>query len=438
MRISIFGLGYVGTVTGACLAREGHQVTGVEKNVAKVEQINKGRSPIVEPGLGATIRAMTANGRLKATADAAAAVAGTELSLIAVGTYSGADGSADLRSVYAVVDEIGRALRGKKTRHTVVIRSTVTPGTTKIAAERLARASGLRPGKGFGIGMNPEFLREGMALADFYNPPFIIAGTEDPRTLRALRAMYRSLKAPFYAVEPETAEIIKYGCNAFHALKVAFGNEMGRIAKSCGVDGIKLMDIFARDRILNVSSKYLRPGVPFGGSCLPKDLRALVSFAAERGVQAPLLGSVRASNESHLSEIINRIEETGARRVGILGLTFKEGTDDLRESPMLRIVRSLLDRNCRVKIYDANLKGRKLVGTNREILNRLVPEYAQITTTGIAELTAETDLLVITNCQYQRNSELKRVLARSKTRMLDLHGCYRKMMRKDKYLGLCW
>lgn len=438
MRISIFGLGYVGTVSGACLADAGHSVIGVDKSREKVEALNRGQSPILEPGLDAVIKQTVAKGRLRATEDAERAVVSSDLSLIAVGTYSSADGSADLRALYAVVEQIGKSLRKKKGFHSVVIRSTVPPGTTQVALARMERASGKRLGRGLGIGMNPEFLREGQALDDFYRPPFIIAGAADDRTALLLKSLYSFIKAPFHRTQPELAEIIKYSCNAFHALKVSFGNEMGRICGACGIDGLRLMNIFSQDNVLNISPKYLKPGVPFGGSCLPKDLRGLVSFAKSRGAQIPLLDSVLESNDSHFAEIIRKIESIGKHRIGILGVTFKENTDDLRESPLLKLLRCLIDRDYQVRVFDANIQHRKLVGTNMEILNRVVPEYHAVKAGSLDELVKSSDLLVITNGQYAGNKLLRKLLKNSKNVVLDLHGGYRDLVAPKKYQGLCW
>ncbi len=438
MKISIFGLGYVGTVSGACLADAGHRVIGVDKSREKVDALNARSSPILEPGLDTVIRRTVGKGSLRATTDAEEAVLESDLSLMAVGTYSSADGSADLRSIYAVVEQIGLALRKKRSFHSVVIRSTVPPGTTKVALARLERASGKKLDRGLGIGMNPEFLREGQALDDFYHPPFIIAGAADERTAANLRQLYRFVKAPFHRTDPELAEIIKYSCNAYHALKVAFGNEMGRVCSACGIDGLRLMDIFCQDKILNISPKYLKPGVPFGGSCLPKDLRGLVSFAKSQGVQIPLLDSVLESNDSQFAEILKRIDRAGKRRIGILGITFKEHTDDLRESPLLKLLRCLIDRDYRVRVYDGNIQKRKLVGTNLEILERVVPEYHRVRADTIGSLIKGCDLLVITNGQYAGNKQLRKLLKSSTNMVLDLHGGYKDLVAPKKYQGLCW
>lgn len=438
MKISIFGLGYVGTVSGACLAEAGHWVIGVDKSREKVDTLNQGRSPILEPGLDAIIKRTVARGRLRAMEDAESAVLQSDLSLIAVGTYSSADGSADLRAIYAVMDQIGRALSKKRNYHSVVIRSTVPPGTTKVALARLERASGKKLGKGLGIGMNPEFLREGQALDDFYHPPFIIVGAADVRTALMLKRLYGFIKAPFHRTQPDLAEIIKYSCNSYHALKVAFGNEMGRVCAACGIDGLRLMDIFCQDRILNISPKYLKPGVPFGGSCLPKDLRGLTSFSKSKGVQVPLLDSVLESNDSHFAEILKRIEGTGKRRIGILGITFKEHTDDLRESPLLKLLRCLIDRDYKVKVYDANIQKRNLVGTNLEILERVVPEYDRMKADTIESLVKNSDLLVITNGQYSKYTALRKALKQYRIKVLDLNGGYRALAAPKNYHGLCW
>lgn len=438
MKISIFGLGYVGTVTGACLAKQGLEVIGVDNNKAKVEQVNCGKSPIFEPGLDKLLTDVVKEKKFKATCDTEYAVLNSDISLVAVGTYSSADGYPDLRAIYGVMDDIGLVIKNKNDFHSVIIRSTVPPGTTSIALNHIEKKSGKIYGKEFGGGMNPEFLREGSALFDFENPPFIVVGVEDDITARSIKSMYNFLDTSYYQTQIRLAEILKYSCNAFHALKVAFGNEIGRICSSVDIDGRELLNIFTQDRVLNISDKYLTPGVPFGGSCLPKDLRALVTFAESKGAHVPLLGSILDSNDSHFAQIIKKIENLDCSRIGILGITFKENTDDVRESPIIKLTRCLIDRDFNVSIYDDNMHKQTIIGSNKELIDRKLPEFLKIMTDTIPILFDKSELVIITNSQYLKNDDLLTLLAENKHLILDLCGKYAGLGDKSKYHGLCW
>jgi GDP-mannose 6-dehydrogenase len=397
-----------------------------------------GKSPVLEPGLPRLLKEVVDSGRFKATVAPEQAVIDSELSFVCVGTYSSADGFPDLRAVYHVMDEIGRALKRKRAFHSVIIRSTVPPGTTEIAMHRLSMASGNKAGKGFGGGMNPEFMREGSALEDFRKPPFIVVGTQDAITARRMRRLYQFIDAPYYQTGTRVAENIKYCCNAFHAVKVAFANEVGRLCSVDGIDSRELMEIFVRDRALNISGKYLRPGAPFGGSCLPKDLRAYVRYGESRGVNMLLLDAAQDSNDAHFAEVLRRVEKIGLAPVGILGLTFKEHTDDIRESPHLKLARCLLDRGCEVRIYDRNLKGRNLVGTNQELLERLIPEYRELQAESVEDLMRQCRLIILTTGRYVKDDRFRRLLNRGKNVILDLDGGYGKICPPERYHGLCW
>jgi GDP-mannose 6-dehydrogenase len=438
LRISVFGLGYVGTVTGACFARLGHSVIGVEKNSAKAAMVRSGRSPILEPGLDAVLQEVVKAGVLSATVDAIDAVNNSDVSLISVGTYSSADGFPDLRAIYGVMDEIGDALRRKEGFHCIIIRSTVPPGTTDVAMKRIEKRSGKKCGIDFGGGMNPEFLREGIALSDFINPPFVVTGVTDKKTESMMRELYAKINAPLYCTAIHLAEILKYTCNSFHALKVAFANEVGRVCACAGVDGQELMNIFVKDRILNISDKYLQPGIPFGGSCLPKDLRGFISYAESKGVRVPLFSSILESNASHFAEIIRTIEETSVRSIGIIGVTFKEDTDDIRESPVLNLIRCLIDRGYEVKIYDHILSSRELTGTNKELFDRSIPEYNAINATSIEEAVSACELVIVTNGSYAKDKRLVDLLKSTPRFVLDLNGAFRTLIPSERYRGLCW
>ena len=356
MRLSVFGLGYVGCVSAACFAREGHEVLGVDVNRTKVEIINGGKSPIVEAGVGELIGEMVARRKLRATTDPAEAVAASEISLVCVGTPSSPDGSLDLANVKRVCAEIGGALKTKRGPHTVVIRSTMLPGTVEsVVVPTLEASSGRKAGRDFGVCINPEFLREGTSLKDFYSPPFTLIGADEEGAAASVRRLYAGIDAPILVVGVRTAEMIKYACNSFHALKVSFANEIGNLCKAFGIDSREVMDAFCLDTKLNLSPYYLKPGFAFGGSCLPKDLRALSRKAEMLGVDVPVLSAVLSSNRLQVERAVEMVLRTGKRRVGLLGLSFKAGTDDLRESPAVALVEALIAEGMELAIYDRNV-----------------------------------------------------------------------------------
>src|SRR5437764_1548372 len=334
MRLSVFGLGYVGCVSAACFAKDGHEVIGADVNATKVEIINAGQSPIVEAGVGELVKEMVAAGRLRATTDAREAVNSSDLSLVCVGTPSHANGALDLTYIKRVCQEIGAALEGKKARHTVVMRSTMLPGTmAEVVVPTLEVYSGRRAGRDFGVCVNPEFLREGTSLKDFYAPPFTLIGAEDEDTAGIVRSLYSNIDAPVFVTSIGTAEMVKYVCNCFHALKVSFANEIGNICKALELDSHEVMKVFCADTKLNLSSYYLKPGFAFGGSCLPKDLRAVSYKAKELDIETPLLSAISLTNRLQGERALDMVLRTGNKRVGVLGFSFKAGTDDLRESP---------------------------------------------------------------------------------------------------------
>lgn len=358
-KIAVFGLGYVGCVTAACLARDHHQVIGVDLQPDKVDAVNRGCAPLVEPELPEMLLRGVREQRLRATDDAAAAVAATSAAIICVGTPTGADERPDLRALAAVAEQIGRALRGKSDPYTVIVRSTVPPGTTEgLVAETLSLASGRRIGSGAGEIMLltlPEFLREATAIRDYDDPPFFVVGGELPASDRAeqlVSSLFGRFESRLVWVSFRTAELLKNVCNAYHAVKVVFANEVGALCQSVGIDGIELMQVFCLDHKLNISEAYLRPGLPFGGSCLPKDLRALVELSRQYGVAVPQLSATLRSNELHVDRAIDAIQAIGRRRIGLEGLSFKPGTDDIRESPMVAIAERLLGRGYDLRIYD--------------------------------------------------------------------------------------
>jgi GDP-mannose 6-dehydrogenase len=404
MDISVFGLGYVGSVTAACLASQGHKVVGVDVNVDKVQTINSGRSPVVEPGLDHLIRKAVSVGNLSATQDAAAAVAHGDVSLICVGTPSNSNGSLNLEYVERVYAEIGSALAGMQTYKVVALRSTVLPGTLSTCLiPILTEESGKRVGVNFGVAVNPEFLREGSAIEDFENPPFTLIGQVDKRAGDLLAAIYAHIHAPVFRTGPDTACMVKYASNAFHALKVTFANEVGQLCKQQGVDSTQVMEIFCQDTKLNISSRYLRPGFAFGGSCLPKDLRALLYLARHSDVRAPVLESILPSNELQIRKTAHLILNGGRPRVGVIGLSFKPGTDDLRESPVVELVEILSGKGIEVHIYDENVNLSKLVGGNKAYIERVLPHISAMMTGSIEEVVDKSDVVVLAHCPADKD-----------------------------------
>jgi GDP-mannose 6-dehydrogenase len=438
VNVSVFGLGYVGCVSAACLARDGVSVIGVDVNPLKIEQLNAGRSPVIEPRLDGLIGAARQAGRLEATLDGRAAVQRSEMSLICVGTPSNHNGSLDYRHVENVCIEIAEALRHAPGWHVVVVRSTVLPGTVEGSLiPLLEQRSGLRAGTDFGVCVNPEFLREGSAIADYDNPSFVAIGELDRQSGDSVEALYGALDAPVVRTQIRTAEMLKYASNAFHALKVAFANEIGALCKQQGIDGQELMEIFCRDGILNISPAYLRPGFAFGGSCLPKDLRALLYRAKERDVACPVLDAVLESNRRHLLRGLELVERTGQKRAGILGLSFKAGTDDVRESPNVALVETLVGRGYEVSVYDEHVDPERLVGENRASLERELPHIAALMRSSIDDVLAEADVVVVAN----GSPAFRDVpgLLREGQLLVDLVGVAKTNGRgPEGYDGICW
>ena len=393
--ISIFGLGYVGAVTAACLASRGRKVIGVDPNPLKVDRIQAGMSPIVEADVPELVADAKRDGLISATHDAKVAVANSEISFISVGTPSQRNGELDLTHIRKVCADIGQALQSKDAFHWVVLRSTVLPGTTEnVVIPALEAASGKKAGRDFLVCFNPEFLREGTAVSDFFNPPFTIVGTDDPALATPVTELYGFLPARWYETRIPSAEMVKYSCNAFHALKVAFANEIGSICSMLGVDAKVVSDIFKSDTQLNVSSAYLTPGFAFGGSCLPKDLRALTYRTKELDLKLPLLESILPSNSEHIDRAVESILTLGKRQVGILGLSFKSGTDDLRESPMVHLVKKLIAEGCHIKIWDENVLLGQLIGSNRQFINEYIPHIGSLLREDLDEVISQAEVVV--------------------------------------------
>ena len=397
MRIAVFGLGYVGIVSAACLARDGHEIVGVDPQPGKVALVNEGRSPIVEKYVGELVAEAVAAGRLRATSSAAEAVAASDMSLVCVGTPSRRNGSLDVTAVERVCEEIGAAVREKAAPHRVVIRSTILPGTMRaVVIPALERTAG--PARDLvEVANNPEFLRESTAVYDYDNPPKTVVGADDRRIAEAVLALYESAPGAKIATRIEVAEMVKYADNAWHALKVAFANEIGNIAKASGVDSWEVMDIFCQDRKLNISSYYLRPGFAFGGSCLPKDVRALAYKGRELDLALPLLEAVLPTNGRQVDRALELIAAAGTRQIAFLGISFKAGTDDLRESPQVALVERLIGKGYELAIYDRNVHLARLIGANRAYIEEVIPHIGDILSDDLAATVAHGELIVIGN-----------------------------------------
>ncbi|HET7219107.1 MAG TPA: nucleotide sugar dehydrogenase [Vicinamibacterales bacterium] len=438
MNVSVFGLGYVGSVSAATFADDGHTVIGVDVNPAKVAMLNAGQSPIVEPGLGELIESTVAAGRLRATTSTDEAVAASDISLISVSTPSRRNGSLDLTYLTRVCEQLGAALKHKASYHVVVVRSTVLPGTThETVIPALERTSGKKYGEGFGVAVNPEFLREGSAVRDIKQPPLTLVGHNHAADAAPTVALYEGLEAPLFTTSIRVAEMMKYTSNAWHALKVCFGNEIGNLCKRMNVDSHDVMDIFCKDDKLNLSPYYLKPGFAFGGSCLPKDVRALEYRAKELDLELPVLQSVLKSNQLQIQHALEQIVETGKKRVGLLGFSFKAGTDDLRESPMVILAETLLGKGYEVHIYDRNVLIARLTGSNKEYIEQQIPHLARLLAESIDEVIDNSDVVVVGNAGAEFGQALTK--CRADQTILDLvRVSFDAAAVKADYRGICW
>jgi len=437
LRVSIFGLGYVGTVCAACLAQDGHQIIGVDPVPTKVDLINAGKSTIIEAEISELIAKVVESGMLCATNKAADAVENSEISFVCVGTPSQINGNLDLAHVRHVCEQIGRALKDKRERHTVVIRSTILPGTMRnIVIPILEECSGKRAGIDFGVCNNPEFLREGSAVKDFRYPPKTVIGEIDQASGEPLAALYADLHTPMVRTELEIAEMIKYIDNSWHALKIGFANEIGNLCKSFSVDAHKAMAIFCMDTKLNISPAYLLPGFAFGGSCLPKDLRALAYAAKSHDLELPILKSILPSNELQVARGLKLIMEKGKNRIGILGFSFKPGTDDLRESPMIEIIERLAGKGYDVRIYDRNVQVASLVGANRDFILNRIPHISKLMVDNMAAVLQHAETIVIGH----KEEEFERVpqLLQKGQSLVDFVRISNNGTKNDAYDGICW
>lgn len=419
MKVAVFGLGYVGSVTAACLAHLGHAVWGVDVSEDKVRLINNGKAPVVEKGLDALVSRAVRNHRLWATNNPAEAVERAVVCLIAVGTPSRLDGSVDLDDVLGVSEQIGRTIRKLTRFPTVALRSTVPPGTTANAViPALERASGKKAGRDFGVAFHPEFLREGTSVRDFFHPTRTVIGRRETVSSRALQALLKPIRAPVILTSFETAEMVKYADNSFHALKVSFANEIGSLCQELGTDAQQVMRIFVQDRRLNISPLYFRPGFAFGGPCLPKDVRGLCALARKTGIETPLIKAILPSNSEHLRRALELVLSTRKKKIGILGLVFKSGTDDLRESPACALTRALVQAGKRVRVFDPRIDLSRLVGANRSFIRKALPSLPHLLASSVKEVLSESDLIVIA-CDHAEFRKVGRRL-RSDQKLINL------------------
>ena len=437
MKISVFGLGYVGTVSVGCLAAGGHTVLGVDVNADKVASLNAGIAPIVEPEIGDLILKAHKLGHLNATISSAEGIMQTDVSFLCVGTPSHSNGSLDLTYLKRVCEDIGVALSQKKTPHTLVFRSTTLPGTTEdIAIPILEKYSGKKVGEGLFVCYNPEFLREGTAVRDYYHPSKIVIGERKAGEGDVLAEIYGGIEAPLVRTSIRAAEMVKYSDNAFHALKVTFANEIGMLCKKLEIDSHEVMDIFCKDTKLNLSKVYLRPGFAFGGSCLPKDLRALSYQAKRCDVDTPVLNAIMASNSSHVKGVINKIIGLGRKRVGFLGMTFKPDTDDLRESPLVEVIETLLGKGFPVKIYDRNVMTSRLIGANKRFIEEHIPHLSSILVDRIEDVVETAEVVVVGYVSSEFLPALKNM--RADQMIIDLARVNGYEGFAAHYDGICW
>jgi GDP-mannose 6-dehydrogenase len=435
----MFGMGYVGIVSAACLARDGHHIVGIDPNLTKVELVNSGQTPIIEQDMPEMVKAAVDAGRLTATTDVRSAVMNTELSLVCVGTPSRDNGSLNLQHVQNVCRQIGEILREKDEFHTVVMRSTMLPGSMRDTVRReLELASEKTAGTDFGLCNNPEFMREGSAVYDYFNPPKTVIGeleSAPPMAGDQLVSLYKNLSAPLIRTSVEVAEMVKYVDNTWHAVKIGFGNEIGRICKVIGIDSHDVMDIFVQDRKLNISAAYLKPGFAFGGSCLPKDLRALSYMARSADLEVPILSSVLPSNRTQVALACDMIGQAGSKQIGLLGLSFKAGTDDLRESPLVDLVEWLIGKGYKLKIYDRNVNLAQLVGANRDYILKHIPHISELFVESVDEVVDHSDVIVIGN----QAGEFAGALSNARDKLIiDLVRIFEDRRSDEHYQGLSW
>jgi GDP-mannose 6-dehydrogenase len=438
VNISIFGLGYVGAVSLACLARDGHRVVGVDVDQAKLDLIAAGKTPVVEEGMVELMAQVAASGRVEVTRDTRHAVERTDLSLICVGTPSAPNGSQDQSAMLRLAKDLGAALRDKSTPHVIVFRSTLVPGTVEdVLRPVLERESGKKDGVDFHVCFQPEFLREGSSIRDYDKPPFTVVGASVQAPIDTLRQLFGHLPCQLHATSIRAAEMLKYACNNFHALKITFANETARLCEALGVDPFEVMNLVCQDTQLNISKAYLKPGFAFGGSCLPKDLRATTYFAKTRDVEVPMLGSILQSNRQHIDHAISKVLSSGKRRVGMIGLAFKTGTDDLRESPLVLVAEQLIGKGLSLLVYDPEVHLSNLLGANRRFIETHVPHIGALMRRDLESVVAESDLLIVGLADRATIAGLVKHV-RADQIVLDLANMTGREGLRGQYVGLCW
>jgi GDP-mannose 6-dehydrogenase len=438
MKISIFGLGYVGAVSLACLARDGHSVIGVDIDPAKLELIRTGKTPVVEEGMVELMARVAASGRVSVTTDVVQAVLDSDLSLICVGTPSAPNGSQDQSAILNLAHDLGRAIRGKPGDHVVVFRSTLVPGTVEeVLKPIIEQESGKKDGEGFHVCFQPEFLREGTSIRDYDKPPYTIVGANSNAPVARLRELFGHLPCEIHATSIRAAEMVKYCCNNFHALKITFANETARLCEALGVDAFEVMDLVCKDRQLNISAAYLKPGFAFGGSCLPKDLRATMYMSKMRDVDLPLHAGIMQSNRIHIDHAIAKVLASGKRRVGMIGLSFKTGTDDLRESPLVLLAEHFIGKGLQLQVYDPEVHLSRLLGANRRFIEQHVPHLGSLMRGDIEGVIADSDLLVV-GLSDARIFEALAQHVREDQFVLDLVNIPHREKVRGKVTGLCW
>jgi len=438
MKISIFGLGYVGAVSLACLSRDGHQVIGVDIDASKLELIQAGKTPVVEEGMVELMQNVATSGRVSVTTDTERAVLDSEISLVCVGTPSAANGSQDQGAVLRLAEAMGRALAKKTAPHVVVFRSTLVPGTVEdVLRPIIEKHSGKKDGVDFHLCFQPEFLREGSSIRDYDKPPFTIIGANHPQAAERLRALFGHLPCKFIETSVRSAEMMKYCCNNFHAMKITFANETARLCGALGVDAFEVMDLVCQDTQLNISRAYLKPGFAFGGSCLPKDLRATSYLAKSRDVELPMLSNILASNQAHLQQALDKVLASGCKRVGFIGLSFKTGTDDLRESPLVMLAEQLIGKGVKLAVYDPEVHLAQLLGANKRYVDQHLPHIGQLVRADIGSVIADSELVVVGLSGAGIEEALAQHL-RADHQVLDVVGLSGKVQLPAPVQGLCW
>ncbi len=438
MKISIFGLGYVGAVSLGCLARDGHEVYGVDIDQVKLDLIASGQTPIIEEGMAELMANVADSGLVKVTQDVDEAIQNTEVSFICVGTPSASNGSQDQSALLRLSEQLGEAIANKNEHHVFVLRSTVTPGTLEdVMRPIIEKTSGKKDGVDFDLCFQPEFLREGTSIKDYDNPPFTVIGTHSEKAEEKLKSLFGHLPCDFHVCSIKTAEMLKFCCNDFHALKITFANEVARLSQSLGVDPHEVMGLICKDTHLNISPAYLKPGFAFGGSCLPKDLRATVHMAKMRDVEIPMLAGVLQSNKIHTDHAINEVLSTGKRKIGMIGLSFKSGTDDLRESPMVTITEQFIGKGLDLSIYDPEVNLSRLLGANKKYINESIPHIGELMVDDCEEMIKNSEVVIV-GLNDKELIDLIHKNIRSAQIVFDLVNIPDSDKLNCDYRGICW